>query len=59
MTSKRFAQVIYFFHEAARTEHLEHVAHYESCQIGLGARVSVGFRCGDEGRVRSARSLPH
>lgn len=27
----------YFFNEAARVEHLEHVAYYEACQIGLGA----------------------
>jgi toxin ParE1/3/4 len=35
--------VIYFFHDAARVEHLEHVAYYESCQIGLGARYLSAF----------------
>ena len=33
----------YFFHEAARIEHLEHVAYYESCQAGLGARYLSVF----------------
>ena len=33
----------YFFNEAARVEHLEHVAYYESCQIGLGARYLMAF----------------
>lgn len=33
----------YFFHEAARIEHLEHVAYYESCQAGLGARYLSSF----------------
>lgn len=33
----------YFFAEAARDEHLEHVAYYESCQIGLGARYLLAF----------------
>ena len=33
----------YFFNEAARVEHLEHVAYYEACQIGLGARYLVAF----------------
>ena len=33
----------YFFNEAARVEHLEHVAYYESCQIGLGARSLMAF----------------
>lgn len=33
----------YFFNEAARVEHLEHVAYYESCQIGLGARYLLAF----------------
>ena len=33
----------YFFNEAARDEHLEHVAYYESCQIGLGARYLLAF----------------
>jgi len=32
-----------FFNEAARVEHLEHVAYYESCQIGLGARYLLAF----------------
>jgi hypothetical protein len=35
--------VSYFFNEAARVEHLEHVAYYESCQIGLGARYLLAF----------------
>jgi len=35
--------VIYFFIDAARVEHLEHVAYYESCQIGLGARYLMAF----------------
>lgn len=26
----------YFFHPAARAEHLDHVAYYESCRAGLG-----------------------
>ena len=33
----------YFFNEAARVEPLEHVAYYEACQIGLGARYLVAF----------------
>lgn len=33
----------YFFNEAARVEHLEHVANYEACQIGLGARYLAAF----------------
>lgn len=33
----------YFFNEAARDEHLEHVSYYESCQIGLGARYLLAF----------------
>ena len=33
----------YFFNESARVEHLEHVAYYESCQIGLGARYLLAF----------------
>ena len=33
----------YFFNEAARAEHLEHVAYYEACQIGLGARYLAAF----------------
>lgn len=33
----------YFFHEDARAEHLEHVAYYESCQAGLGARYLAAF----------------
>lgn len=33
----------YFFSEAARVEHLEHVAYYESCQTGLGARYLLAF----------------
>ena len=33
----------YFFNEAARVEHLEHVAYYESCQQGLGARYLLAF----------------
>jgi len=35
--------VSYFFSEAARDEHLEHVAYYESCQVGLGARYLMAF----------------
>ena len=35
--------VSYFFNEAARVEHLEHVAYYEACQIGLGARYLAAF----------------
>ena len=35
--------VSYFFNEAARIEHLEHVAYYEACQIGLGARYLAAF----------------
>jgi len=35
--------VSFFFHEAARVEHLEHVSYYESCQIGLGARYLSAF----------------
>ena len=35
--------MIYFFNDAARVEHLEHVAYYESCQIGLGARYLMAF----------------
>lgn len=33
----------YFFSEAARVEHLEHVAYYEACQIGLGRRYLAVF----------------
>ena len=33
----------YFFNEAARVEHLEHVAYYEACQQGLGARYLAAF----------------
>ena len=33
----------YFFNEAARVEHLEHVAYYEACQVGLGARYLTAF----------------
>jgi toxin ParE1/3/4 len=33
----------YFFNEAARVEHLEHVAYYEDCQAGLGARYLAAF----------------
>ena len=33
----------YFFNEVARVEHLEHVAYYESCQTGLGARYLMAF----------------
>ena len=33
----------YFFHEAARAEHLEHVAYYEDRQPGLGARYLAAF----------------
>ena len=33
----------FFFHEAARVEHLEHVSYYESCQIGLGTRYLSAF----------------
>ena len=33
----------YFFHDAARVEHLEHVAYYEACQAGLGARYLAAF----------------
>ena len=33
----------YFFSEAARSEHLEHVAWYEERQRGLGARYLAAF----------------
>ena len=33
----------YFFSEAARVEHLEHVAYYEERQRGLGARYLAAF----------------
>ena len=33
----------YFFNEVARVEHLEHVAYYEACQVGLGARYLTAF----------------
>lgn len=33
----------YFFNEAARAEHLEHVAYYEARQPGLGARYLAAF----------------
>ena len=33
----------YFFNPAARVEHLEHVAYYESRQSGLGARYLAAF----------------
>jgi hypothetical protein len=35
--------VSYFFNPAARVEHLEHVAYYESRQSGLGARYLAAF----------------
>lgn len=33
----------YFFNEAARVEHLEHVAYYEERRPGLGARYLAAF----------------
>ena len=33
----------YFFSEAARVEHLEHVAYYEERRAGLGARYLAAF----------------
>ena len=33
----------YFFSEAARVEHLEHVAYYEESRPGLGARYLAAF----------------
>ena len=33
----------YFFSEAARVEHLEHVAYYEEQRHGLGARYLAAF----------------
>ena len=33
----------YFFNEAARIEHLEHVAYYEEQRRGLGARYLTAF----------------
>ena len=33
----------YFFSEAARVEHLEHVAYYEERRPGLGARYLAAF----------------
>lgn len=33
----------YFFSEAARIEHLEHVAYYEDHRPGLGARYLAAF----------------
>ena len=33
----------YFFIDAARVEHLEHVAHYEDQRPGLGARYLAPF----------------
>jgi len=33
----------YFFSEAARIEHLEHVAYYEEQRRGLGARYLAAF----------------
>ena len=33
----------YFFSEAARVEHLEHVANYEEQRPGLGARYLAAF----------------
>lgn len=44
----------YFFNEAARVEHLEHVAYYEACQIGLGARYLAAF----EAAMRNVCSAP-
>jgi hypothetical protein len=35
--------VSYFFNEAARVEHLEHVAYYEERRPGLGARYLAAF----------------
>jgi toxin ParE1/3/4 len=35
--------VSYFFGEAARIEHLEHVAYYEKQRPGLGARYLAAF----------------
>ncbi|HMY98272.1 MAG TPA: type II toxin-antitoxin system RelE/ParE family toxin [Burkholderiaceae bacterium] len=48
----------YFFHEAARIEHLEHVAYYEAQRRGLGARYLAAFDaamamvCENPGRYR-------
>lgn len=33
----------YFFSEAARVEHLEHIAYYEAQRPGLGARYLAAF----------------
>ena len=50
----------YFFGEAARVEHLEHVAYYEEQQPGLGARYLAAFDaametiCGHPERFRVA-----
>lgn len=33
----------FFFSEAARVEHLEHVAYYEEQRPGLGARYPAAF----------------
>ena len=33
----------YFFSDAARVEHLEHVAYYEEQRTGLGARYLAAF----------------
>ena len=33
----------FFFNEAARIEHLEHVAYYEEQRRGLGARYLAAF----------------
>lgn len=35
--------MIYAFHAAARVEHLDHVAFYESRQAGLGASYLADF----------------
>jgi toxin ParE1/3/4 len=35
--------VSYFFADAARVEHLEHVAYYEEQRAGLGARYLAAF----------------
>ena len=48
----------YFFSEAARVEHLEHVAYYEERRPGLGARYLAAFEaamvkiCQNPGRYR-------
>jgi toxin ParE1/3/4 len=50
--------VNYFFSEAARAEHLEHVAFYEARRAGLGARYLSAFEAAIERACSSPDRFP-